>query len=304
MNELFYKKNILIFCSFLFLSLFAPRSPAQTQKELKFYSERIEYGEIEVKRDTLFELRNFESESASRVAIPALRDISEIVRATATHTVVFLPGEEAAYILLPLLEDKSGYVRREAAYALGKTGNAKPVRRLLDLLETDKQQEVKTACAVALGQLGDVSAIKSLTNVIRKKRKKKEIFLRRAAARSIGRIAQRVQTRNPTQTTPESFLPEKYKNVNRPKHRNLAKTFPVFSNANKALINLLKDRKEPADSRREAAFALGEISDTASIEVLKINSKSNDYYLAEISRESLKKTYAAVNPSNSDGVRN
>ncbi len=285
-----------------FFVFFVVTSYTQTPKQLKYYAERIEFGEIEVKRNALFELRNFETESASRVAIPALRDISEIVRATATHTLVFLPKGEAVAHLLPLLEEKSVYVRRETAYALGKVGSKRANRRLIELLKRDKSREVKTACAVALGEIGDISAAGALAEVIKRKRRKKDVFLRRAAARSIGKIAQTMQKQVVTTTTPESFLPEKYKKIRRPRYGKLVEAFPVFSTANQFLIKILKNVKESNDVRREAAFALGEIGDASSIQILKAQLNSKDYYLAEICEESLRKVIASVNFANSDGV--
>ena len=274
----------------------------QSAEQLKFHSERIAFGEIEVKRNSLYELRNFASESASRVAIPALKDLSEIVRATATHSVVYLPKDEAAQILLPHLNEKSRYVRRETAYALGKVGSPAATERLVSLLQKDKEREVRTACAVALGLIGDVRAVEGLVSVLLKKPRAKEIFIRRAAAKSIGQIAQNVQTQVPTTTTPESFLPEKYKIIKRPRFRRLVEAHSVFETANKRLINVLENIKEAGDVRREAAFALGEIGDASSIDVLKSKLNDPDYYLREISKEALRKVYISVNYSNSDSL--
>ncbi len=289
----------LFFCGSILIML-AANVFAQTPEQIKFYAERIEFGEIEVKRNALFELRNFETELASRVAVPALRDTSEIVRATATHSVVFLPIDEAAQVLLPLLSEESPYIRRETAYALGKVRNPKTADELIGLLKNDKDQEVRVACAVALGNIGDPSAVDALRAIFDRKLKSDEIFLRRAAAHSIGKIAQIIQNQEPTRTTPESFLPDKYKKVRRPKYRRLLETFPVFGEANASLLKTLQNRKEADDVKREAAFALGEIGEATSIEILKSNLRSKDYYLVEICEEALQKVYASVNFANSD----
>src|SRR5688572_21643775 len=53
-------------------------------------------GNSEQKRTALAEIRNLGTEHASRLALPALRDKDEIVRATAAGSVVFLPSSEAA----------------------------------------------------------------------------------------------------------------------------------------------------------------------------------------------------------------
>lgn len=280
----------LFFIVVLFLSPCVVASVfGQSKQQLEFHAERIKFGEIEVKRNTLYELRNFESEAASRVALPALNDVSEIVRATAARTVVYLPKAESLKALLPLLDEKSEFVRREAVYALGETRNVGAVSQLITHLQTDKKRVVRTACAFALGKIGSVSAISSLTSILNKKPKKKWRFLRRAAARSIGEIAQIAQTRSLTVTTPESFLPEKYKEIVKPKYRSLAHALPVFFDANTSLIQILKNEKDVNDTKREAAFALGEIGEKVSISILRSNLSSTDYYLAEICKEALRK---------------
>ena len=300
MSKIKLTKTIFLFSFIAFVFFVSPSFP-QTQKQLNYYAERIEFGDEEVKRNALFDLRNFKSESASRIAIPALKDHSAIVRATATHTVVFLPKDNAAKVLSPLLKDKSIFVRRETAYALGNVGNKNSVTQLINLLENDKYREVKTACVVALGQIGDSSAIESLTKVLQKKRKKKELFLRRSAARAIGNIARTLQRENKPIITPESFLPEKFKILKRPKYPRLLKYFPIFIKANLRLISILQNSKETDDVLREAAFALGEIGDSSSISILKAKLNSKDYYLVEISKESLRKIYQNINVTNSDG---
>jgi len=286
----------------MILSAFAAIAFSQTPEEIQYYADRIEFGEIDVKRSALFDLRNFETEAAARVAVPALRDISEVVRATATHSVVWLPQEEAIRALSPLLDEKSAFVRRETAYALGEVGSPKAAPRLIDLLQKDKDLEVRTASAVALGKIGDVSAISYLKAILDKKPKSKNAFLRRASARAIGQIAQKIQNQTKTLTTPESFLPEKYKKVVRPKYRKLVEAFPVFIETNQTLLKILRNRKETKDTRREASFAVGEIGNPSSIDPLKQNLRSKDYYLVEISEEALKKVYASLNYSNSDSI--
>ncbi|NNE97960.1 MAG: HEAT repeat domain-containing protein [Pyrinomonadaceae bacterium] len=302
MSEIWLKSVGSVTKFSILLLVFFIQGLSQTAEELKYYAERIEFGEIDVRRSALFDLRNFESESASRVAIPALRDISEIVRATATHTVVFLPEEEAIRVLTPLLNERSAFIRRETAYALGEVGSAAAVKHLTNLMQKDTDREVRVAGAVALGRIGNVSAVQILNEVFKKKPKSKRSFLRRAAARSIGQIAQRLQNQSKTRTTPESFLPEKHKKIVRPRFRRLVEQFPVFRRSNEIMLKVMQSPKEAPDTRREASFAVGEIGDASSIEPLKRNLRSGDYYLAEISAEALRKVYASVNFANSDGV--
>ncbi|MEZ5344497.1 MAG: HEAT repeat domain-containing protein [Pyrinomonadaceae bacterium] len=294
------KHNFHIASASALILFFCVTLPAQTKEELRVYAERLQFGETEVKRNTLRDLRNIKTESASRAAVPALRDISEVVRATAAGSVIFLPHVEAVQVLIPLLDDRSAFVRREAAHALGNVGDSSAARRLITSLLSDKEMEVKTASARALGEIGDISAIPALTGIVLQKPKESRNFLRRAAAHAIGKIAQNVQLQNPTSTTPESFLPEKYKEINKPKFPVLTEAFPVFAAANSALIRAISQKHVTADFKREAAFALGEIGDKTAIPVLNSLLRSNDYYLKEICEEALRKVYAAINHSNSD----
>src|SRR5256885_9009410 len=51
------------------------------------FAKAIKSGSVEEKREALFQIRNLRSEEASRIALPALKDSSQIVRATATSSV-------------------------------------------------------------------------------------------------------------------------------------------------------------------------------------------------------------------------
>lgn len=245
---------LLLFCA---LCAFAGNSFAQTN--LEALAEKIRTGNVEQKRDALFQIRNLESAETSRAALPALRDPAEIVRATAAFSVIFLPRDEAAQNLLPLLQDKFELVRREAAYALGKIGNSSAVKPLIEILQKDKISDVRNAAAIALGDIGDAGAIDALTQILQQKPSDKNEFLHRSAARSIGRIAQN------------------------------NKSIPAFRSAVGALIQILQDPKAQPDVKREAAFALGAIGDESAISILEANLNNKDYYLAAICKEALKK---------------
>lgn len=267
----------------------AQTSAAQTN--LDVLAEQIRRGNAEQKRDALFEIRKLKTAEASRLAIPALTDKSEIVRATAAFSVVFLPPDESLTVLLPLLKDKKELVRREAAYALGKTRNANAINALLQVFQTDKIGDVRNASIVALGDIGNPAAIDALTKIVERKPKENEEFTKRAAARSIGQIAQILQTNKTEVLTPEDFLPDEYKRIERPKYPLLSESFPVFRQAQNVLIRVLQNasNEESNDARREAAFALGAIGDAVAISVLQTNLTAEDYYLAQICREALRK---------------
>ena len=55
-------------------------------------------------------------------------------------------------------------------------------------------------------------------------------------------------------------------------------------------LPLLQNPKESNDTRREAAFALGETRDKSALSVLQSNLNNPDYYLAEICLEAIEKT--------------
>jgi hypothetical protein len=290
------KLNIQVLVIFCLLVVFAGKFFAQKDNVFtdwtarsSFLSQQISGGTIEQKRDALLEIRNLETADASRIAISALRDESEIVRATATASIVFLPSDEAAQNLIPILKDKKPLVRREAAYALGKVGNPGAISSLLQVGQKDKVLEVRNAAIIALGEIGDVSAVNELVKFLQRKPQANEEFTRRSAARSIGQIAQIVQTGRVEVITPENFLPERFKSLERPNYPKLVESFPPFRPAVNVLIQSLQNPKEFQDVKREAAFALGAIGDESAVPILQINLGSEDYYLAEICRESLSK---------------
>ena len=260
---------------------------AAAQADLSMLREKLDRGDTEAKREALFQVRNLRSAEASRLAVPALKDSNEIVRATAAGSVVFLPANEAAQALLPLLTDKAEMVRREAVYALGEAGDPSAAVALTTLLQRDKIIEVKGAAAVALGKIGDVGAVEPLNRILQDKPDETLEFLRRSAARSIGQIAQFIQTGRIDQLTPQNFLPEKFKRFDKPKYKNLSLQFPAFGPAIPILIKVLQNKNESDDTRRGAAYALGAIGDASALPALQTGLGSTDPYLAEICKEAL-----------------
>jgi HEAT repeat protein len=296
------RRVLKIFALLWVLCAFAEQFFAQdtivTQAQIGWIAEKIslerkiQSGNDEEKRDALFRIRNLESAEASLLAVPALQDKSEIVRVTAAFSVIFLPKDEALNVLLPLLKDKKELVRRETAYALGKVGNPNAINPLLQVFQKDKIADVKNACVVALGEIGDAAAIDALTRILQNKPKREnpaDEFLRRSAARSIGQIAQIIQTNKTEVLTPENLLPDEFNRIEKPKYPKLVETFPTFRAAIGILIQTLQNPREFGDMKREAAFALGAIGDESAKNVLEANSGGEDYYLAQISKEALRK---------------
>lgn len=263
-----------------------------------FLAEQIRRGSVESKRDALYQIKVIQSAEASRIAVPALQDSNEIVRATAVYSIIYLPSDEAAQSLLPLLPDKSILVRKETAYALGKTRSQLAVQPLLRILQSDKELEVRIAAAVALGEIGDIRAINELVKILQRTPKNEEDFLRRSAARAIGQITQFRQVNNTYVVTPESLLPEKYDTLVNLNYENLLTDFPGYRQAVQVLLSVVQNLKESDDTRREAAFALGTFGDKSVIPILQNTLNAKDYYLAEICKESLQKIESAKSTQN------
>ncbi|HKC64899.1 MAG TPA: HEAT repeat domain-containing protein [Pyrinomonadaceae bacterium] len=234
------------------------------QFEIERERRRLSSTETEERRDAVMRLGAMKRVDSARVAANGLHDASPIVRATAARAILSLPSDEAAQLLLPLLQDREEFVRQEAAYALGLTRSRAAVAALINILEQDKKDSVRGAAAVALGQIGDESAVIPLTNFlgrrvpasgilnrVRRKKMDENEFVRRAAAHSLGQIHSRA--------------------------------------AVPALVDVLKDEHAPDDVRREAATSLGMIGGQEAIAALREMLTARDPYLSKIAYESLLK---------------
>jgi HEAT repeat protein len=241
--------------------------PTQTsltpvQLEIEKQRARLSSADIEERRDALARLGSMHNPEASRVALLALRDAEAILRASAAAAVLSLPPDESAAYLIPLLNDKDEFVRREIAYALGKTHTRIAVPPLIERLLNDKIDSVRGAAAVALGEIRDETAVPSLAAVLdpqfglpskrSKKRKTPENpFVLRSAARSLGQIGSR------------AGLP--------------------------ALINAIEDEQGEADVRRESAVALGAVGDSSALEALRRALTDADPYLSQAAHEAIRR---------------
>ena len=183
----FALRGLFVLCV---LCVFAGKSFAQSFNAL---TENIKRGSDEQKRTALIQIRSLATAEASRIAVPALVDSSEIVRATAAYSVIYLPKDEAFGVLIPQLNDKKEFVRRETVYALGLIRNPSAIAPLERIFQTDQSIEVKNACLIALGAIGDVAAIDFLAQFLERKPNDNNEFERRSRTRSIGQIAQIIQ---------------------------------------------------------------------------------------------------------------
>jgi len=264
----FARGLLAVACIVVAAAIAAPSGLAQSvgqltpiQREIERQRQRLSSSDVEERRDALMRLGNMKRPDASRVAAAGLNDQEVKVRVAAAHAVVFLPAAEAAGLLLPLLQDRAEFIRREATYALGETRSRSAVARLSELLSGDHEAAVRGAAAVALGQIGDETAVNALSQALSGMKKKKaspaDEFLMRSAAHSLGQIRSR------------AGLP--------------------------ALIAALSDDQNPLDVRREAAASLGLIGDPSAAPSLRAALDSSDPYLAEAARQALRKLASARN---------
>ena len=234
------------------------------QFEIETQRRRLLSSETEDRRDAVMRLGAMRRPEGSRVAAIALKDRSQIVRATAARAVLSLPKDEGATLLLPLLRDREAFVRQEAAYALGENRSRTAVAALSAILEREKDDGVRGAAAVALGQIGDEHAVMALAPLlsrrvpasglisrVRRSKKDENEFVRRAATRSLGQIGNRA--------------------------------------AVPALAAVLLDETAPDDVRREAMTSLAIIGDVSAVPALRRVLSSRDPYLARSAWEALLK---------------
>lgn len=234
----------------------SPETLTPIQRQIQTERERLSSSSDEERRDALMRLGAMHVGEASRAALAGLTDPSIMVRAIAAKAVLSLPVTESVPALLPLLNDKNEFVRREAAYALGLTGSKAATSALVDHLLNDKEDGVRAAAAVALGQIADETSVVTLATVLtgqakRKGKQEKNEFVLRAVATALGR------------TGSPAGVP--------------------------ALITALMNEKLAGDVRREAAASLGSIGDRSAIDALTRAANSSDPYLAHIAFQSLKK---------------
>ena len=229
--------------------------------------ERLGSGDEEERRDALMRLGSMQRAAASRAALAGLGDVSPIVRVTAAKAILSLEAGESAAALLPLLNDKDEFVRREVSYALGTTRSRTATSALSERLLTDKEAGVRGAAAVALGHVADEAGVIALVGVLApqlstpaqgKRKREENEFVLRAAAVSLGQIKSR------------AGVP--------------------------ALLAVVSNEKSPVDVRREAIRALGLIGDPSAIPAIKSASLSEDPYLSQLAHESLRRLSQASTP--------
>jgi ATP-dependent DNA helicase RecQ len=117
------------------------------------------------------------------------KDFSELSATDRTRR-VFQLGEAGSPSALPeliaALEDPNGNVRRLAASALGKIGDARAVTPLLTLLAQEQKPQVRQYAVKALGKIGDPRARPVLQEIAA--RENERDYTRKAARNALGRL--------------------------------------------------------------------------------------------------------------------
>lgn len=226
------------------------------QSAIRLQQNRLSSADAEERRDAIMRLGSLRHVDASRAAVAGLSDVSVPVRVAAVLSVLSLPSNESAGVLIPLLKDKDEFVRQETAYALGKTGSPTAAAALIELLGREKKSGVRGAIVVSLGQLRNEAAVVPLVQLLggtpgtKLKTREQNLFVLRSAATALGNIKSRA--------------------------------------AVPALIAVLENKQNEPDLRREAARALGEIGDVTATPVLRATLASEDPYLSLAAEKSLR----------------
>ena len=93
------------------------------------------------------------------------------------------PSTESLPLLLPLLEDAHGEVRKAAARGLGRSRDSRALPYLLQVLE-DPATEVRISAIIALREIGDIDASENLIRAL----KDKDPGVRAQAAKTLERF--------------------------------------------------------------------------------------------------------------------
>ena len=184
--------SLLVFCCAVFGQ--ESRNLTPVQIEIEKQRQRLGSSDQEERRDALLKLGTMRLADASAAAVPALQDPSPIVKATAAKAILSIGADKSASLLIPLLNDKDEFVRREAAYALGLTHSAVATQALSERLLKDKEDGVRGAAAVALGEIADEAAVVALVGTLApelsgsRRKREQNVFVLRAAATALGQI--------------------------------------------------------------------------------------------------------------------
>jgi HEAT repeat protein len=161
----------------------AAQQPAEARRaEIARCAALLQSGDEEERREAVHRLGSMRDPATAEALRKALDDPAERVRAAALAGLGHLQDPSLApFIAIHLTNEKSPFVRKVAAYALGQAGGSEATPALIVGLR-DKDMEVRGAAAVALSRAPDAAAIAPLTAALQDK----SPFVRAHAAAALG----------------------------------------------------------------------------------------------------------------------
>lgn len=160
----------------------APLTIRDVQSQIAELTRKLKSGEEEERRDAVTQLAALNTRLAAGALASALDDASEQVCAQAITGLASIGDASLAPVIAArLAQDKRPFVRKTAAYALGRLANLSTTPALISALK-DKDDEVRGAAAFALGQYRDSAALAPLSQSLADKND----FVRAHAAQALG----------------------------------------------------------------------------------------------------------------------
>lgn len=159
-----------------------PRSSREIDSEDAHWFAQLNSSDEEKRREAVMRLSRLEGNAATSALLSALTDPSSRVRAAAAAGIAERGEAPTAPLLaVCLAKDKDAFVRKTAAYALGRFQGIDRTVALIAALK-DKDSEVRGAAAVSLGDHADRDAVAPLMAAL----SDKSAFVRAQAARALG----------------------------------------------------------------------------------------------------------------------
>ena len=160
------------------------QSSNDRDSEIARLSVQLRSADPEGRRDAAMSLSHFKEKTAGSILMGALNDSSPVVRAAIVTALGDIGDASAVSSLTRLLaSDKDVFVRKAAAYALGRLPASESTTALITALK-DKDPEVRGAAVVSLGEHSDPATTAPLTSAL----SDKNPFVRARAAVALGRI--------------------------------------------------------------------------------------------------------------------
>lgn len=158
------------------------RHSREIEAEVAHWSAQLKSADQEERRDAAMKLSRIEGSAATSALVSALTDPSPLVRAAVAASL----GERAdtsvaSPLAARLASDKDAFVRKTAAYALGRFSGTERTAALIVALK-DKDPEVRGAAAVSLGDHAEAAAVASLAAAV----SDKSAFVRAQTAHALG----------------------------------------------------------------------------------------------------------------------